>query len=117
MAVTTRANTKELPQLNSNHKENMFSVKRDDDGTIYYDLTDDIHIDPVNLEPTDYIVHEITENENFYSISYDYYNTTNLWWVVPILNNIENPFKLKVGEKIKLPNGSLLDNILNAVNG
>jgi hypothetical protein len=38
-------------------------------------------------------------------ISYQYYNTVDFWWVIMLVNNIQNPLTdLEIGMLIKVPN-------------
>lgn len=37
-------------------------------------------------------------------VSYDYYKTSRLWWVIAVANNIQNPFeKIEVGKILRIP--------------
>lgn len=40
-----------------------------------------------------YTYHEVGNNEWLDVISYQYYETDNLWWVIALVNNIVNPFE------------------------
>lgn len=112
-------NVSELRNLDYNHKENLFDVRQDVDGQYYYDLSDTIYTDEEILNPTNYTRHEITFQDNLFSISQKYYGTKSWWWVIGVTNNIENPFTFRnrVGDELKIINkslvGSLLDRIQN----
>ena len=41
-------------------------------------------------------------------ISYKFYNTPFLWWVIAIMNNIENPLDVQAGIVLRIPSMSTL---------
>lgn len=47
--------------------------------------------------------YEIQFNDWLDNISYDFYETPNLWWIIAIINNIVNPFEeLEIGNRLKI---------------
>lgn len=48
----------------------------------------------------DYTVHEINEDENLMSISYDYYETVDDWWALFVFNKFDNYMFTIPNEKI-----------------
>ena len=50
------------------------------------------------------IYHLVTYDDNLWSLSFKYFNTSKLWWVLQDVNNLENGFELPVGETILIPN-------------
>lgn len=110
----------EIPQLSNvdfRHVENMFTVKEDQDGFTYYDLTDTVYINPNELSPILFSEHSVSIGDNFYSLSRRYYDNTNLWWIIATVNRIDNPFDLQtmVGDTIKIPIKSLVSEILSVL--
>ena len=112
-----RKQIKELSNIDLKHLENMFVIKQDNDGVYYYDLTDTIYMNPDDLTPTSYQEYKISNGDNFYSLSYRYYNTFQLWWVIAIVNNIDNPFEINnmIGKIIKIPVISVVNQILRVI--
>lgn len=50
-----------------------------------------------------YDSHEIGDNDWPDSISYQYYETESLWWLIMMINNIVNPFEeLTEGKQLKI---------------
>jgi len=50
-----------------------------------------------------YDQHEIEETDFFDNLSYKYYNSDGLWWVIAMTNKIVNPFEeLEPGQSIKI---------------
>jgi len=113
----TRRDTPDLSNVGYNDKEEMFKILTDEDGSRYYDLTDDIIIDSESIDPSTYDFHEVTKGETPYSISYKYYGTTELWWALLAFNDIENPFHVSknIGSVIKIPNTQLISEIVSAL--
>jgi len=50
-----------------------------------------------------YQTYEINDDDWWENISYLYYDSPNLWWVLCIMNNIENPFEqIEPGQETKV---------------
>ena len=110
-------NIAELPNLASNHLENLFQVEQDEDGMYYYDLSDTVYLDQDNINPLNYTTHEVTRYDSLYTLSLKYYKTKSLWWVIGVTNNIDNPFVLteNVGEEIKILTPSFVGEMLKTI--
>lgn len=104
-----------LPQLQSQNFENIFQVYTDQDDFYFYNLLQTIHF-PQNLPDVFFKIHYVTYNETWPVISYKYYNTTKLWWVIALANNIINPINsITPGDPIKIPNPSIVSEILTQI--
>ena len=113
-----RRYTPDLSNVGYYDKEEMFKIISDElDGSRYYDLTDDIIIDVDTIDPSRYTLHTVSIGETPYSLSYKYYNTTQLWWVILVFNGIEDPFEIarSSGMVLKIPDDSLMSDIVNAL--
>ena len=51
-----------------------------------------------------YEFHEVPDGDEWWeNISYDYYGTPYLWWIIAMMNNVVNPFEeIKAGDFIKI---------------
>jgi hypothetical protein len=92
-----------------NRFEKFLNIYKDEDtGLFFYNLLRNIKIESAedsSLE-SDYITQY---NDTWYNISYKFYNTMDLWWLVCEYNGIKNPTKmLEVGTKLKLLNSNLV---------
>ena len=91
---------------------NIFDVYTDEDGLDFYNLFQSINIEG-DIDPTLYTEHSWSVTDNFYHLSYQYYNTTRLWWVILIANNIINPFDdIPPGTKLKILKQPVISQIL-----
>ena len=112
-----RTQIPELRNIDFRHLENMFSVKKGSDGRFYYDLTDTIFINPDTMSPLLFEEHVLVNGDTLYSLSQKYYETRNLWWLIGITNNINDPFELDnmTGQTINIPINSIVGEILNTI--
>jgi len=64
-----------------------------------------------------YSTYEVGENDIFLdNISYKIYKTPHLWWVIALINNIQNPFEdLNVGDNIKVLKNEYISQVLKDV--
>jgi hypothetical protein len=97
--------------------ENFFNVYQDNKtDLIYYNILKNINIIPSNVTEIEdeYIVQT---NDTWVYISYKYYNTMDLWWLVCVYNQIQNPTILpEVGEKLKLLKSNYVYSIISELN-
>lgn len=66
-----------------------------------------------------YFYHEVKRNDSLESISNFYYQTINLWWLILLVNECEDPFdflqeKLNTAAPIKILKVQFLGNILKS---
>lgn len=50
-----------------------------------------------------YIKHIVKENETLDTLALKYYANPLYWWIIADMNNIQDPFKLKVGTLLIVP--------------
>lgn len=50
-----------------------------------------------------YLTHDVDDSDWFDTIANEYYETSYLWWVIPLFNNMANPFEdLEPGDNLKI---------------
>jgi LysM repeat protein len=92
-----------LEKLHPENLENIFNVYQDSDGLYYYNLLQTIAF-PQNLPLSLFNNYTVSYGDTWPYISYKSYNTPNLWWVILLANNIQNPLEpLLPGTSIKVP--------------
>lgn len=73
----------------------------DSDGKEYYESQDDIVIPERDNDRLHQV--ELSEQGRLDLISYRYYNTTHLWWVIAKASDIYNPLEVKEGDILRIP--------------
>ena len=48
-------------------------------------------------------IHRITDFDNLWNLAFDFYQDSKLWWVIADINNIEDPFILKMNDNLIIP--------------
>lgn len=110
-----RNKIKELKKINSNFYENIFNVYQED-GFYYYNLYNTVSIDTENIDPNLYTEHIFSIGDYWTLLSYKYYGTVNLWWILCVANNIQNPLDLpEVGTKLKILNSEVVSDIIQSI--
>jgi hypothetical protein len=62
--------------------------------------------------------YEVQNDDWWDNISFEYYGTPNLWWLVALMNNVINPFEeLEVGSHIKILKNKYLYQLLKEIRG
>jgi hypothetical protein len=82
----------DLPSLKAYRYENIFKLYTTENGQYYYNLLQSLALpDKIN---NDYIYYmPVTASIPWTVISYNAYKTTELWWLICLVNNITNPIK------------------------
>ena len=92
----------DLPKLSFYRYENFFNIYEDEYKNKFYNLLKSINIFPAN-ESSAEEEYTVTSGDTWINISYNYYNTIDLWWLVCEYNQIKDATQLPVaGTKIKL---------------
>jgi hypothetical protein len=87
---------------------NMFNIYTDETGIEFYNLFQSINIEG-DIDPTLYTEHIWSGTDDYYSLSYQYYNTTRL-----VANKIINPFDdLMAGTRLKILKAPVVTQILS----
>jgi hypothetical protein len=94
-------NIDELPSLNEYKYENLFRV-HNLDGYYVYNIANSLIFDK-ELDRTYYYEWTVDKPLPWTIISHIHYNTIDLWWLICILNNIQNPIKFpETGTRLKV---------------
>jgi hypothetical protein len=100
--MSNRTDYPDLKTLSIYSYENFLNVYEDPDGTRFYNLLRSINIFPANNSSVE-DVYTVGHNDTWLYISYKYYNTLNLWWLVCEYNQIKDPIIMpEAGSTIKL---------------
>lgn len=106
-----------LKQISLYRFENFFNVYTEERAnSLYYNILRSINVfkaDNAEIEDE----HIVKYQDTWVSISYQYYNTIDLWWLVCTYNGINNPTKMpELGTTIKLLKPDFVGLVLEELN-
>ena len=110
-----RIDIAELSSISPNQMDNFFNVLQDTDGNYFYDLSDTVIIDTENMSPLLFDEYTIQENDSLMRLALRFYGSYNLWWVIAVSNNIDDPFTLVTGNTLRIIKRSNLGQIITLV--
>ena len=99
-------------KLSPNLYENIFKLGFDNTHP-YYNILKTIIV-PKDLNDELFIHITPLPNDTWTNLSYIYYSTIKLWWLIAILNNVYNPFEMP--KKLKILKPEYLDTVLSEIN-
>jgi len=105
----------DLKPLDQENYENIFNVYQDSDGFYFYNLLQTV-VFPTDLPENLFQTYSVRYGDTWPFISYKAYNTPNLWWIILLANNIQDPTKIaKPGTVIRIPNSGVMREILTQI--
>jgi hypothetical protein len=107
----------ELPSLSFYRYENFFNVYTDPlNGEMFYNVLRSINIFPSNNQDVEEI-HYISPQDTWYNISYNFYKTPDLWWLICTYNQIFDATVMpETGTVIKLLKPQFVGYVLQELN-
>ena len=110
---------KDLNRLGKSRYENLFKVGKNNE-FYFYNILKTVRF-PENLNSDSFYYKRINSRMPYTAISYQVYNTQDLWWFILLTNNITNPVQvLETGTKLKIIKkefvNSIIENILKISN-
>ena len=104
-------------EITSENFENILNVYTDNDGYYFFNNLNTITF-PKDLDPESYIIYYAEPDDLYTLISYKFYNTIKLWWVVCGANQIINPTSPPyVGRPLKILKPDYVATVLNTILG
>ena len=92
--------TRRLPQTSMLR---MYNILVDGNGDRFVNIMKTYQTNPELLRQDIYEIYTVQEDDWWDNISTEAYDTPYLWWILPVINNITNPFEsLTVGDEIKI---------------
>lgn len=109
-------NISTLPTLSQLRLENLFNVYNNG-SNYFYNLIGTTNI-PQDLDPSIYATYTVaTDYMPWTLISFNVYNTIDLWWLICTTNNIQNPLQFpKAGTVLKVLTPDYVSAILQQIN-
>lgn len=69
------------------------------------------------VNPSDFYQYQLKQTDTWTGISFRYYKTYKLWWLICKFNKIQNPLAPMIpGMIIKIPSNQIVDSILYQIN-
>ncbi len=111
-----QSNIDSTPSLSDFRYENFLNVYKDSNGQYFYNLLQNVSVIP----PDSDVVHDfytVGSNETWVLISYKYYKTIELWWLICAYNQIIEPGNFaKSGTVLKLLKPEYVSAVISALN-
>lgn len=102
----------DLSKLSLENYENIFNVYQDENGMYYYNLLNSVQFPP-NLPATLFNKYIVKPGDTWPFISYKTYKNPNLWWIIILANNIQNPvFMPQSGTELLTPINDVVKEVL-----
>ena len=112
---TTQNKIPELPTLPDTRYENIFKLAKQDK-YFFYNLSRKINF-PSDVSDQIYFETYVNGNVPWTTFANQVYGDQNLWWLICLTNNIQNPIDNPVpGKKYKVINATLVSRILSEIN-
>tara|TARA_R110000851_G_scaffold88525_3_gene193332 strand:- start:91 stop:453 length:363 start_codon:yes stop_codon:yes gene_type:complete len=109
-------NIDDLPGLGDYRFENIFKVHKTSDDYYYYNILKTVHV-PEAISNSLCYRYRVDRKMALTALSYKTYKTIQLWWLICIVNNIDDPTSfIKPGTVIKLVKPSFVSNIISEIN-
>ena len=104
----------DLQRIDFSRYENIFQVAQDGD-FYFYNIAKTVIV-PDDLDPRAFVEQVVDSVSPWTAISYRYYGTQNLWWLICIINKITNPVAVVTpGTKLKILKTDYVDRVLRAI--
>lgn len=82
----------DLESIGSNRFENIFNVeKTETNGYYFYNILRTVRLTSNNLDEKYYFKYNVSKVIPYTALSYELYGTMDLWWLICVINNIDNP--------------------------
>ena len=106
-----------LARLGIENMENIFNVYQDSNNMYYYNLLQTV-VFPQNLPISLFSAYDVKYGDTWPFISFKAYQTPNLWWLILLANNIQNPMAPMVpGKQIKIPIMAVAKQVISQTGG
>jgi hypothetical protein len=91
-----------LPALSEYKYENIFKVFQNTEGYYFYNIIKKISF-PDDIDQDLYTIERPIRTMPYTALSYDFYKTIDLWWLICLVNKISNPLSLiEPGTELKI---------------
>ena len=104
----------ELVNIKYTRYENIFQVAKNDN-YYFYNILKKVNIpDDIDSRLFDEVI--VTTNIPYTTLSQQYHGTQDLWWLICLVNKIQNPVtNIKAGTKLKILTNDAVNRVLAAI--
>lgn len=98
--------------------EQLLKQYKTSDGITMYNLTESVYVDATTISPGMFRDHFIRQGNSWTTISYHYFSTIDLWWLIYACNRdlVDNPVVMPPGgTKIRIPTTQLVQLIFTSI--
>jgi hypothetical protein len=114
MAKQYHNDVDQLAPISEYNFENIFSIHQDGD-FYFYNILKTINF-PEDMSDSYYTKYRVKSNTPYTSLSFKFYNTIKLWWLIVLANNINNPVQfVKPGNTLKIIRPEFIPQVLAAI--
>ena len=94
---------------------NMFDVVNK--GSLsYFNLCKRLSFNIEDIDDSYFNYYILKDTDTWTAISYKFYETPELWWLICKFNNVQNPFsEIVAGKEIKVPTKEVVESILHII--
>lgn len=104
----------DLADLESTRYENIFNLGTRDN-YYFFNIIKTVKF-PENLNPELYYTKIITGKKPYTAISFEFYGTQNLWWLILLSNNITNPVDvITPGTRLKIIKREYINDVIQSI--
>lgn len=112
----TQNQISELPRLRTENYENIFNIYTDEGGRYFYNLLQTVVL-PTDLPKGYFNEYTVVYGDTWPLISYKNYDTTNLWWIILLCNNISDATQIATpSTKLKILKSEIVSLVLTQIN-
>lgn len=107
----------DLGSISDNRYENIFPVNQTSiNGYHFYNIIKSIRFDPSDLDPALYFKFNVNRRAPYTALSHSLYGSIDLWWLICIINDIDNPIKfLEPGTTIKVIRKQYVSTVIDTI--
>lgn len=111
-----RNQIKKLSNIPASRYENILRMYTTPDNQYYYNLIQSISIDGA-IDKTKIFYMPVKQSLPWSVISYNAYGTTELWWLIALINNVNNPVKQPdVGSVLQVIRPEFVNAVIDEIN-
>lgn len=108
-------NIEELPKLSPTKYENIFKVYTTTNKQYYYNILNTIQL-PDDINPSIFYTIQVSQKMPWTMISFNEYQTMDLWWLICLANKIDDPLRLaEVGTNLNIIRTEFIKFILDEI--